>query len=227
MAKRTLRFARWLILVACIAVTGAGSAHADTVTLNSTSFGWWDSTGTHTAVITNYGTGDDAENVDHRSFFVFNLSGLSGTVVSATLQIFNPIYLSPDPSETLSIFDVSTSIAALTASGTGQVGIYNDLGTGTLFGSTSVSAANNGANVNIPLNSAALAALQSGLGGSFAFGGSLTTLSAPGLVEGVFLLSSANTGTRQLVLNTIPEPATLVLLGSGLAAIGIARRRSR
>jgi hypothetical protein len=229
MRKRTLEFAPALILVACIALTGAGSAYADTITLNSTSFGWWDSNGSHTAANTNYGTGDDPTNIDHRSFFVFNLAGLSGTIVSASLNIFNPGYSSPDPTETLGIFDVSTSIATLIASGAGQVGIYNDLGSGTLFGSASVSAANNNANVSILLNPAALAALQSGLGGSFAFGGSLTTLSAPGVTEGVFTFSTNFTGTRQLTLNTaptaVPEPTSWFLLASGVVAIAVVRRR--
>jgi PEP-CTERM motif len=221
----TRALGRTLILAGCVALTGLQSASASTITLNSTSFGWWDSLGTHDASNTNYGTGDSAQNVDHRSFFVFNLSGVSGTVVSAALNIFNSAYSSADPSETLGIFDVSTPIAVLIATGTGQIPIYDDLGSGTLFGSTTVSPANNNANVTITLNSVALAALQSGLGSDFAFGGALTTLSRPNLTEGVFTFSNNFTGTRQLVVTTVPEPASLALFASGLTAIAVARRR--
>ena len=225
MREETFRVARTLSFVACAALIGAGSAYADTFTLNSTSFGWWDSTGAHTASNTNYGTGDNASNVDHRSFFVFDLSGVSGTITSATLRIFSAFYGSPDPTETLSIFDVSTPIPTLIANGTGQVGIYDDLGSGTLLGSTSVSPANNNANVSITLNSATLTALQAGLGSNFAFGGAITTLSRPGLTEGVFFFTTNLTGTRQLIVETVPEPTSLLLLASGLAAIAMVRAR--
>jgi hypothetical protein len=204
------------------------SASASTITISTVQEGWWDSTGSHTGANLNYGAGDDASGTDHHDFFVFSLSGVTGTITSATLRIFNPNggYSSPDLSETLGFFDVSTSIAALLATGAGQVAIYNDLGTGVSYGSRSVSAADNNTFVSQSLNASAIAAIQSALGGSFAVGGALTTLNQPANVEGIFLFSNGQ--ANQLVLevtDVVPEPTSVILLATGL--IACAQRRIR
>ena len=64
----------------------------------------------------------------------------------------------------------------LRASGAGQTGIFDDLGTGVGFGSQTFSAANNGQIVSVPLNAASLADLNAKRGGLVALGGALTSI---------------------------------------------------
>src|SRR5262249_31635033 len=117
---------------------------------------------------------------DHRDFFVFLVPNL-GTITSATLSIGNPFsgYTSPRTSDTYSVFDVSTSIAALISFQVGRVDIFNDLGSGTLYASRSVDSSVNGTQVQIALNGAAIAALNSAQGSQIAFGGALNAPTPP------------------------------------------------
>jgi hypothetical protein len=79
-----------------------------------------------------------------------------------------PGYLSTNPTELYTLFDVSTPIASLTANQAGAAGIYNDLGSGVSYGSRIVSAADNGTFVTIAVNASALAAINDAAGEQFA-----------------------------------------------------------
>ncbi len=155
---------------------GTLTARADSVTLNATNSGFYTSTGSHDATNPNYVAGQ-LGTIQTRNFFVFDLSGVTGTVTGATIRISFPDlgYFSNDPSETFSLYDVSTPITSLVASNAGATGIFSDLGTGTVFGTTTVLETANGMVVNINLNAAAIAAINSNHS-LFAFGGALTSL---------------------------------------------------
>jgi len=153
-------------------------------TLNRTDSGWWNSVGSHTATNDNYLVGQ-AGGTQYRDYFVFDMSSVTQTITGATLRLYNPGlangdsgngYVGVDPNETYTVFDVSTPLAALQATGSGQIGIFNDLGTGLSFGSATVSPADNGQVVSISLNSAAIAALNAAAGGSIGLGGALTSI---------------------------------------------------
>ena len=183
-------------------------------TLNATSMGWWDSTGAHTASNTNYIAGvcssTDAcvgDDLNHHDFFVFNLASIGSTITSAQLSLFNPTngYVSDTSALTMSFFDVTTPISTLTASGSGQVAIYNDLGSGTLYvSSQSVNAASNNAQLSFSLTAAGVAGLDAArfvAGTQVAVGGAIDAVAAP-----------------------VPEPSSMLLFGLGLVALLMSRR---
>jgi hypothetical protein len=203
-------------------------------TLTALDTGWYDQTGFHDASIMNYVSGRLGNN-EFRDFSVFDLSGLPGPITSAQLQLFNPGpplsgYSSPNPFQTFTLFDVTTPISTLEASQSGRTDIFADLGTGstgTPFGAQIVSAADDGNFVTINLNPAGLAALNAAEGKQIAFGGAITDLDSRTVDEYIFG-HSGGPGTVRLVVTAIPEPASLILMGTGLVAplvYGWRRRR--
>ncbi len=184
-------------------------------TINWTDSGWWDNTGSHTAANKNYVTGQIG-GTQYRSFFVFDLTNTLENIVGARLRLFNPTnppgfgYQSPDPTETYTMYDVSTPIPQLRANGSGQVGIFNDLGSGTEYGSQTVSSADNGRIVTIDLNAAAIAYLNAARGGLAALGGALTTLSG-GADQFIFGFTNSPSDTRELILELGDPPAGPVI----------------
>ena len=57
---------------------------------------------------------------DVHNFFVFDLSGLDGTIASATLALAQGDYISHDMTETYQLYDVTTSITTLRAGSPGN-----------------------------------------------------------------------------------------------------------
>ena len=139
-------------------ILGTFSGNTSTSNLTSLDVGSWDSSGAHTSTNKSYVVGVNGTQTS-QDYFVFNLASVKSTITSASLKIVNPStgFNSADGLETLSLYDVSTSIANLEASGTGQTSIYDDLGSGILFGQSATSPApDNGRTITIPLNAAAV-----------------------------------------------------------------------
>ena len=156
--------------------------------------GWYAVDGVHFTWNYNYlvGNGPGTAHVSFNNWFVFDLGCVTDTITEASLLIEMPTagFLSVDPTETYTLFDVSTPLASLMA-GVGGVSAYDDLGTGTALGSVVVSDADNGHQVVVPLNAAGLAALNAAVGGQVGIGGAITTLdSNPSTVERAFLSST-------------------------------------
>ena len=190
--------------------------------LNASSSGWWDNTGSHTAGNLNYVVGQSPPTV-YRDFFVFNLGSVTPTILSARLNVTNPSdgYSSPLSSDTFGLFDVSTSIASLEATGRGQRGIYNDLGSGNSYGSLTVNSADNGETVSTPLNATGVTALNAGRGGQFAIGGALTSL-VGGDTQYLFSDTGNAGDIEQLVLTLVDTRFYAVSLTAGeLITVGL------
>lgn len=130
-------------------------------------------------------------------FFVFNLSDVSVPIFGATLSIGN---LEADTGKYVS-WDVTTPIGLLEQSWIGPTGgfspdpealtIFNDVGSGVVYGSTSFSPADDSNQVIIPLSPLAVQSINVAEGGSWAVGGSV-----------------------------VPELSSWVLTAAGFGAIG-------
>ena len=188
------------------------TANGNTV---STMTGWYDIAGYHDATNPDYlaglcGSSDSCNggNDVMNNFFTFNVP--AGTYTSATISAFLPnpgsgmsAFYCNCTSLTYQLFDVSTPISLLMASNSGQTGIFNDLESGTFFGSVAVTAADQGTQILVTLDAAGLASLNAAAGGDWAVGGSIYGAQTP-----------------------TPEPGTLIMFGSGMLGLaGILRRK--
>lgn len=213
------------LLAAAVYAAAAAPAHPASITLETVDRGWYDSAGNFSGS-DNYIAGRIGA-TEFRNFFKFDVSGITESVISATLRLFNPDVTG---AETYDINQYSGSIASLIA-GTGGLAAFADLGDGALLGTATIGTGDSGSFTEITLNGAALALIDAA-GSSIAFGGSVSTLGISGL-EYVFGFSGGLDGSHsQLLLETsglptasIPEPGAMSLLLGGLGMLGWRLRR--
>ncbi len=179
----------------------------------STMTGWYDHSGFHDASNPDYivglcGSSDSCNGGDDvfNNFFVFNVP--SGTYTSATISAYLPnpgnglsAFYCNCTSLTYQLWDVSTPAGQVMASNNGRIDIYNDLGSGILFGNVVVTAADQGTQILINLNAAGVASVNAAAGNLWVVGGSIFGAATP-------------------------EPGSILMLISGLSAsVGVLRRR--
>ena len=181
----------------------AGTIPTQTFTLDAVASGFYRDDGVHEVddYAAGWFAGGSPGQIELRDYFVFDLSSVTGTIVSALLRVSTapPAFIrygSSDPSETFTLFDVATALGTLTT-GPDSTTVFDDLGTGTPYGGVTVTSAL-GTTVDVPLDAAGIAFLQ-GSSGQVALGGALTTLTKG--VKDEFLFNSTDAAlTRQLVI---------------------------
>lgn len=159
------------------------------------------------------------------AYYIFDLTGLSGSVSSATFELAITDIPSFSQGKSVGIFDVMTHLAFFSTTGSetrsnlggGTIGpieqVLNDLGSGQQYASFSLSSLGT---LSVGLN--ALTDLNAAIGGHFILG--LTGLTTLG----------TSFGDGSLTLNgvaAIPEPETYAMLVAGLGILGLVARRRR
>ena len=205
------------VLVAVLLLTATPASPASAAATSSTFTdlvpvrrGWVDEDGSLQSGVSdgNYAVGPATPDFHgrFRNFFVFDLAGVSGTIVSATLVAVNPVSMG-DPN-TYTLYDVTTPSTVFEAEeAEGATAVFDDLGTGTVLGSVTLTDATTSP-VIVPLNSAGVAEVQSALGASLVLGGDYAPGTTP--FQHIFLNSHLPGSDVKLILDTVPAPtATL------------------
>lgn len=214
-----------LLPLIIIAGTCAASAQTFNLSVEASQTGWVNSSGFGNTDNTNYITGF-LDGVEHRSYFTFDLSGVIGEVVSASLSInqADAGFSSVDASE----FALFTSIdSSVPSAGTiDDTSLFGELGTGDVFGGTSAISASDSV-VDVALNSNFVTAANSS-GSSIVIGSRLLTAGSLD-DEFIFGFSTGEGATLNLVVDpngsAVPEPSSVLLLS--LAGLGVIARRKR
>jgi hypothetical protein len=196
----------------------APAANASPTTLNFNSQGWVNSVGLGNGALNpnNAYTGNYAGD-RYNSWANFDLSSLSGPVVSAQLEVTTVSYPVGAGPYTLGIYDVSTSYEDLQLF-IGGVAAYNDFMTGNLYASSSFG---DGTVLTLTLSSAAVADLNANLGGTFRVGFTNLTLNGVPAQSGDNALYTFNS---VLIVNgddrtPVPESSPAILLGTGMLVL--------
>ncbi|HRF59622.1 MAG TPA: PEP-CTERM sorting domain-containing protein [Fimbriimonadaceae bacterium] len=184
---------------------------------------------------------------ERRNFFLFDVSGASMPIVSATLKVYVPKfppdggfgYISPDPTEDYLVTSTPFSPDDIATPGIPvpvASAMWGTFGTGTPYGLTTASVDSMGTDLVIPMSAAALIKLnEARLGsGKWAATGRLTTLAGhPPLTDQLLFSFTDPTGAvapatvfPRLEYTMVPEPATLMAVGWGVFLVARRRRRA-
>jgi hypothetical protein len=225
------------IALLAVAVIALSAPPAFAVTVASNLQGWVNSAGTGIAGGngSNTFTGNEGGN-RFNSWANFDLTGVTGPIGTAVLEIYSEIYPAGGPSYLTGVYDVSTSLASLTSTSSGVAG-YTDLGSGHQYGSATLAHA---ATQFVTLSAQAVADINAALGGTFRVGFTNITLNAVDPSgDGVGVYTHGNSlgnqndpstwvpGHPRLILTpaAVPLPPALVLTLIGGVIGGVALRR--
>lgn len=175
------------------------------IVISSANRGWYDKAGAHTAGNLNYIVGDDAADI-FRNYFVFDVPAISGQLVGAQLLLNGYGINSSNLAEMYQLYDVTSSIPVLESTQTTATNIYNDLGSGLVYGGRDVYTSESGQIATIPLNGNFLTAVQTNGSGPFALGGAVTTLAPFPALQDMFSGSGGGPSDAQLWLGFYIAP---------------------
>jgi hypothetical protein len=200
---------RTLLLAAVLALAFAASATAQTTQIFTTSEsefdpgtrnqGWWSPTLANDDANDNYIVGNvDPSFGPARNFFSFDLASAC-PASSVTLQLTRFDQTGP---LTYVLWDVSTPAATLNANTGASQTIFDDLGSGTSFGSFLVADGMATDVLSFPLNAAGVAAFNAARGAFFSVGGQTPGETSP--PSYLYGFSGGPNGTQQLIVTCLP-----------------------
>jgi len=167
--------------------------------------GWWSRDFFHNDNNQNYIAGHTTNGgIDYNNYLTFDLSGINETIISASLNLYN--YGVVGSSIDYQLFDVISPLSEVRATGT-NAAVFNDLMTGTSYGSFIYNSSDSFHHSSILLNADGVFALNSAIGGEFGIGGAVM-----GGIEGP---------------PPIPEPETYAMWLAGLGLLGFLRSRRK
>ena len=204
-----------------------GMANASLIEINAQNAGSYNQQGLHTTGNPNYIAGNLQYSIGamdysfiYHNFFVFDLGDINEPITSATLQVHS---YDVKGIGTYNLFDVLTPPEMLDINTADSVDTFNDLGTGTTFGTLEADPSKSFQTLQLTLNQSAMDAINAA-DGLFAIGGSFATNLTNSYVFG----ASENIDQIKLILNTtsiqVPESGGLTLLMIGLFSIGFCRK---
>ncbi len=170
---------RRCLLTGLISIAGLWSMGANADVINAVDQGWWNGADNSNNINPNANTFSGLDGFTRgsnvfRSYFVFDLTGVSTVGAGSTILLNRLRYFSTQASETFNIYDVSTNINTLRTAAN-NAGTYADLGSGNVYGSFTVGLGDQGNDVLVNLTAAAIADINANLGGFFAVGVSSQT----------------------------------------------------
>lgn len=206
--KNTLLFKS---LFAILLLVSTAQASAGFIIIDAINSGWY----TATSANGNRGNINTTIATQRHNWLGFDLSGVTETIVSATLEV-----ASDSRNDFAPVFTWSEVTSAYASLGTASLAIFNDLADGPVFAQGDQTP---GFINSFDLNAAAIASLNMStsnwaIGGSRIGGGT----NAFGYTSGV---ASGDNIKLVLITRDVPEPITFTLFGLGLAGIGFARRK--
>jgi hypothetical protein len=110
----------------------------------------------------------------YSSYFVFSIPNFSGTISSISLRLEHEFYESTASSEFVTVRDVSTSVSTLVNNTSPNQTIYQDLATGTTYGTLSGWSASTMGTIRTMTLSGAVTPVSNKRGSSFAIGVSIS-----------------------------------------------------
>jgi hypothetical protein len=204
---------RRTVLVAALAALLGPPASAQT--FDAWSRGWYHDTGRHTASNFNTFVGQSGTGINlYRSFFVFDLRQLAHPVESGVLRLELEAFFGPNTGERFTLSDVTTDVATLRADQTTRTDIYEDLGSGVVYGAGRLRKLDVGLVVDVPLTPEAIADINRVAGGHFAIGVRPDTIELSSGSEGLRFSLAGERRVHQLVL---VEAASTLAIEPGTA----------